>query len=165
MLVAVSTVAVGAGLFVPGFGALGLGAVLLLLPPKRPEPRHRGPSRVGVRTLLVTAGRATRALARRTAGIGAHAFGQVGRFAGIVARQSGVGAGRAAHGLVATTRTLAREARAASIRLWLSSEPILRRAWAVCRAGSGRAARELSALARAASERASEYIDSRSRPR
>ena len=195
VLIAVSPVAVAVGLFVPGFAALGLGALLLLLPPRvRRERSHRSPLRV-VRTLAAAGGRGVIALARGSADVGAGTFRAVENFAANEGRDGVVRIGRAsAHGaavvggaasaggsrgwaavqvvalrvwrgLVAATRSLAREARSTMIRAWVRSRPMLRRAWAACLAGSRRAVHELAALARSASERLSALIDSRFGPR
>ena len=195
VLIAASPVAVGAGLFVTGFAALGLGALLLLLPPRpRREHRHRTPLRV-VRRAAAAGGRVAWTLARATAHIGASAFRATERFAegsgrdgaawigrttfrgatalgraGFVAGSRGwsavqVGAPRVWHALVATARWLARETRSASIRLWAFIRPRARRAWDACEAGAARAAHELGALVHSASARLSAYVDSRSGPR
>jgi hypothetical protein len=195
VLVASSPVTVGAGLFVPGFAALGLGALLLLLPPRaRRERGHRTASRVvGVPT--AAGGRAAVALARGTAHTSARTFWAVEHFAatngrdgtfrmkvaaldtadafGRTASVAGsrswsavqVGAPRAWRGLVATARSLAREGRTASIRIWVRVRPLLRRAWVACLTWLRRAAHELTALACSASRKLSSYVDSRSRPR
>jgi hypothetical protein len=189
-------VTVGAGLFVPGFAALGLGALLLLLPPRvRGERRSRAPSLRLVRVPAAVGGRAMLALARGSARTGARTFWAVEHFAandgrdgairigaavsegaGVVGRTASVAgsrgwsrmqvdAPRAWYGLAAIARTIAREARSASIRLWVRVRPLLRRAWLVCRAGVIALAEQLAVSARSASERLSAYVDSRSRPR
>jgi hypothetical protein len=76
-----------------------------------------------------------------------------------------VWAPRAWRALVAATRRLSLEAHSASIRLWIRAQPLLRRAWAACRAGVTAAAERLAVLARLASERLSAYLESRSPPR
>src|SRR5262245_41572604 len=66
VLVAASPAAVAAGLFVPGFAALGLGALLLLLPPRVPGERgHRLPWGI-VRTPAAAGGRGMVVIARGT---------------------------------------------------------------------------------------------------
>ena len=191
VLVAVSPVAVAVGLFVPGFAALGLGALLLLLPPKvLRESSHRSPL-PAVRRPLAAGGRGVFALARGSADVGARTFSAVASFAANEGRNGAVRIGRVtAHGaaavggaafarasrgwsaaqvvalrigrgLVAATRLLAREARSTAIRAWERSRPMLRRAGAACLAGSRRAVHELTAFARSASERLSALIDFR----
>jgi hypothetical protein len=195
VLVASSPVTVGAGLFVPGFAALGLGALLLLLPPRvQGERRRRAPLRL-VRAPAAAGGRATLALARGSARTGARTFWSVEHFAVNDGRDSAVrlgaaasegaavvgrtacsaasrgwaavlvGAPRAWHGLVVLMRTVARAARSASIWLWVRMQPLARRAWLICRAGAAALGEQLAALGRSASERLSAYVDSRSRPR
>ena len=190
-----SPVAVGAGLFVTGFAALGLGALLLLLPPRpRRERGHRTPVRV-VRRAGAAGGRVASALARGTAHAGASVLRATQRFAAgsgrdgavwigrttfrganalgraaFVAGSRGwsavqVGAPRVWHGLVAVARWLTRETRSASIRLWVYIRPLVRRAWGACEARAARAAHQLAALVHSASERLSAYVDSRSGPR
>jgi UPF0716 family protein affecting phage T7 exclusion len=195
VLVAASPVAVAAGLLVPGFAALGLGALLLLLPPVRRERRHRSPLRVVVGTPAAAGGSGVVSLARGSVRVGARTFKAVEHFAANEGRDSAVRIGRASadgaaavgraasvggsrgwstvqlaalgvwRGLVAATRSLAREARSTSISAWERGGPLLRRAWAACLAGSQRAVHELAALARSASEQLSALIDSRSVPR
>ena len=192
MLIASSPVTVGAGLFVVGFTALGVGMLLLLVPP-RPAGRHRGLLRV-VR-VSTAGGRAMVARGRGTARTGASMFWAVERFAAdngrvgaarvgaatsegaVVIGRSASAAGsrswsevqvwapRAWRALVAATRRLALEAHSASIRLWIRAQPLIRRAWAACRAGVTAAAERLAVLARSASERLSAYLESRSPPR
>jgi hypothetical protein len=192
LLIASSPVTVGAGLFVVGFTALGVGMLLLLVPP-RPAGRHRGSLRV-VR-VSTAGGRAMVALGRGTARTGASTFWAVERFAAdngrvgaarvgaatsegaVVIGRSASAAGsrswsevqvwapRAWRALVAATRRLSLEAHSASIRLWIRAQPLLRRAWAACRAGVTAAAERLAVLARLASERLSAYLESRSPPR
>ncbi len=195
VLVAASPVAVGAGLFVLGFAALGLGGLLLLLPPRpQGEPGHRRRLHV-VRVAAVSGGRGAVALMRGTVRTGALTFSAVEHYAATDGRDGAVrigaatverakalgraGATAGALGwsavrirapklwrlLVAAMRSLAREARAAWIRSRIRTEPILRRAWAGCLAGLARVAEELAPLARSAAERVSAYVDSRLRPR
>src|SRR5262245_40987445 len=64
VLVAASPVAVGAGLFVPGFAALGVGALLLLLPPSTHRERSHRSLLPFVRTPAAALGRAIAALVR-----------------------------------------------------------------------------------------------------
>ena len=192
VLVAASPVAVAAGLLVPGFAALGLGALLLLLPPRvRRNRKHRSLLRV-VRSPAAAVGRGVVVLGRGSARVGARIFKAVDDFAAnegrdgvvrigrasagaaaAVGRATSVGASRGwsaaqlvalrvGRGLVVATRSLGREARSTSIRAWERCRPMLRRAWAACLAGSRRAVHELAALARSASERLSALIDSRS---
>jgi hypothetical protein len=191
VLVAASPVAVAAGLLVPGFAALGLGALLLLLPPRVRRNRKHRSLRV-VRTPAAAVGRGVVALGRGSARVGARIFKAVDDFAAnegrdgvvrigrasagaaaAVGRATSVGASRGwsaaqlialrvGRGLVVATRSLAREARSTSIRAWERCRPMLRRAWAACLAGSRRAVHELAALARSASERLSPLVDSRS---
>ena len=194
VLIASSPVTVGAGLFVLGFAALGVGALLLLLPPRtRPERRHRAPLRV-VGVPAAAGGRAAIALARGTAHTGARTLSAVEHFAandgregisriGVAAFDDAAALGRTAsaagsrgwsavrvraprawRGLAATARSLAREGRSASIRIWARMRPLLRRAWSACRAAFMRAAHELTPLARSARARLSTYIASRSGP-
>ena len=194
-LVAASSVAVAAGLFVPGFTALGLGSLLLLLPPTVPrERKRRSPLRV-VRTWAAAGGDRVVALARSSVHAGAGAFKSVEHFAanegrdGVmrIGRASADGAAAVGHaataagarvwsgaqvvglgiwrGFIEATRSFVREARSISIGAWERSRPILRRAWVVCLAGSRRAAHELAATQRAASEQLSALIDARSGPR
>lgn len=175
-LVATSPVAVAAGLFVPGFAALGLGALLLLLPP-RAQHRRRSPLRV-VRKGAAAGWRGAARLARGTARGGACAFHAVrqaaaneGR-AGVVwmgraLADGGVAVGRAtadvgaralvvARGvalrarrvLVTATRVVSREGRAASVWAWERCRPFLRRAWAAWLDGSRHGAYEVGALSR-----------------
>ena len=191
VLVASSPVTVGAGLFVPGFIALGLGAVLLLLPPPaQRERKHRAPFRVLGRP-AATAGRAAVALARGTAHTGTRTFRAVERFAATSGRDGALWIGRATfagagargrtastagshgwwavrtgtppawRGLVARARWLARQARSASIRAWVRSRPVRRRAWAACLDALARAKREVAALSHSASEQLSSYVGSR----
>jgi len=194
-LVAASPFAVAAGLFVPGFAALGLGALLLLLPPRaRRQRTHASPLRV-VGAWAAAAGRRLVALVIGAAHVGARTFRAAGRFVagpgrngaarvwratatgvatvGVAAAAAGargwaavqVVAPRVCRSLIVGTRSFARAARSTSIRAWARVEPMLRRAWAACVAGSARAGRELAALERSASKRLSAYIDSRSGPR
>jgi len=187
--------AVGAGLFVLGFAALGLGGLLLLLPPRpEGEPGHRRRLHV-VRVAALAGGRGAVALMRGTVRTGALTFSAVEHYAATdgrdgavrigaatVERARAVGRAGATAGalgwsavrirapklwrlLVVAMRSLAREARAASIRSWIRTEPILRRVWAGCLAGLARVAEELAPLARSAAERVSAYVDSRCRPR
>jgi len=193
-LVAFSPVAVGGGLFVLGFGALGLGALLLLLPPRaRREHEPRAPLRL-VRTPAAVGGRAALAMTRGSARTGARTFRAVEHFAANDGRDGAVRLGAAAsegaallgrtasaagarswtaveaglprawHGLVAIARTIAGEARSASIWLWARTQPLLRRAWLACRAGLRALAEQVAVLARSASERLSAYVDSRTGP-
>ena len=192
-LIASSPVTVGAGLFVVGFTALGVGMLLLLLPPRRDG--RRGASLRVVRVPAAAGGRAVVALGRGTARTGARTFWAVERFAAdngrvgaarvgaatsegaVVIGRSASAAGsrswsevqvwapRAWRALVAATRRLALEAHSASIRLWIRAQPLLRRAWAAGRAGVTAAAERLAVLARSASERLSTYLESRSPPR
>lgn len=195
VLIAASPVAVGAGLFVTGFAALGLGALLLLLPPRaRRERSHRTPMRV-VRRSAAAGGHGAVVLARGTARVGASVFRATERFAAGSGRDGAVWTGRTAfrganalgraafaagsrgwsavqvgaprvwHGLVAVARWLARETRSASIRVWVYIRPLVRRAWGACEAGAARAAQQLAAVVHSASERLSAYVDSRSGPR
>lgn len=189
VLVAASPVAVGAGLFVPGFAALGLGALLLLLPPR--ERTHRSPLRF-IRTPVAAGWRGVAALARGTAHVGARTFSSVELFAAGKGRDGAARIGRVTvaaatavyrsasaagsrgwsamqvvaprvwSGLVEAARSLARVVRSASVRMWVSIRPTLRRAWAACLAGCVRTAHGLAALARSASERLSVLVDSRS---
>ena len=191
-LIAISPVAVGVGLFVPGFAALGLGALLLLLPPRH-EQGHRSRLRV-IRTAAVAGGRGMVWLARGTAHVGARTFRVVERFvagkgrAGAVriAREAVAGAaavGRATTaagsrgsswvqsvaprvlaGLVAAARSLAHEARSASVFARARTGPTLRRAWTAALAGSMRVGHELVALARSVWERLSTLVDAGSGP-
>ena len=195
VLIASSPVAVGAGLFVPGFAALGLGALLLLLPPReRHQGTHRAPLGV-VRRQAAAGGRAAIAFARGTAHVGARMVWAVEHFASgsgregvarigratldgalAVGRASAVagsrgwsamqsGAPRAWRGLVAAVHSLARETRSASVRILVRARPILRRAWAASLVGSRRTAQELTSLAHSAFQRLSALIDSRHGPR
>jgi hypothetical protein len=195
VLIASSPVTVGAGLFVPGFAALGLGALLLLVPPRVPGERKRGAPWRLVRAPAAAGGRATLAVARGSARTGVNAFWAVERFAAndgrdgavrIGAAASGAAAGlgrtastaashgwtavevaapRAWHGLVAFARAIARAARSAAVWTWMRLRPLLRRARLACRAGLTALAEHVAVLARSASERLSAYVDSRSRPR
>jgi hypothetical protein len=192
LLVAASPVVVGAGVFVPGFAALGLGAFLLLLPPRKSggERTHRSPWRIVGRPAAVV-GRGTRALARGGARAGVRSLGAVKHVAATSGRDGAVRAGRAsvdgaaatgrvAHAagsrtwsgllvvapvvrdsLVVGARTLARDARSVSSRVWGRALPLLRRAWAFATAATARAARELAAFVRSASARLSAYLGSR----
>jgi hypothetical protein len=194
VLVAASPVAVAAGLLVPGFAALGLGALLLLLPPVQRARRHRSPLRV-VSTPAAAGGRGVVALASGSVRVGARTFKAVEHFAANEGRDGAVRIGRASadgaaavgraasvggsrgwsavelvalgiwRGFSAATLSLAREARSTSIRASERGGPLLRGAWAACLAGSRRAVYELAALARSASEQLSALIDSRSGPR
>lgn len=182
-------------MFVLGFGALGLGALLLLLPPRaQSERRHGTPLRV-VRRPAARGGRVAVALALGTARAGSSTLWAMERFAatsgrdgavrigvatfdraGAVGRASSaagsrgwsevqVAAPRAWRGLVATADLLAREAHSASLRTWVRVRPVLRQAWAICVAGLMRAAHELAVLAHSASKRLSAYVESRTRSR
>ena len=195
VLIASSPIAVGAGLFVLGFAALGLGGLLLLLPPRpQGEPRHRRRLRA-VRAVAASGGRGAAALTRgavRTSALtlsavahhaatdgrdgaarigaatagGARAVGRVGAAAGAFGWSAlRVYAPEGWRLLVAATSSFAREARSAWIRARIRTEPILRRLWADCLAGLARVADELAPLARSGAERVSAYVDSRRRPR
>jgi hypothetical protein len=181
--------------FVPGFAALGLGALLLLLPPReRRQESHGTRLRVVRRTAAATRRRAA-ASAHWIAQVLARAFGAVAHFVATTGRDGAVqvgrvisagaaaiggaaavagsrglsalrvGAPRAWRGSVAAARSFGRHTRSATIRAWVRMQPLLRRAWAVCLAGTERAARRIGALTSSASKRLSAYIDSRSRPR
>jgi hypothetical protein len=194
-LIAVSPVAVAGGLFLPGFAALGLGALLLLLPP-RVELEHGPRPRLRVIRTSAAAGRRGMVwLARGTAHVGARTFRAVEHFAaskgrdgaGRVGREAVGGAvtvGRAATaavsrgsswvqavaprvlgGLVAAARSLAREARSAAVFARVRIGPMLRRACTAGLAGSARAGHEIAALARSVSEPLSALVDARSGPR
>jgi hypothetical protein len=177
-LVALSSVVVSVGLFVPGFAALALGALLLLLPPRtRLGRERRSPLRIfgarlsaGVRAILASAARALRSAARGSAAVGRLAGGRgregVRRVAGASARGSAAvafamwtGAGIAGRGMAAGSRELADAFDSASSAAWARSRPWLERAWAAALAGSVRGRRELDALATTASERLSAMID------
>jgi hypothetical protein len=187
LLVASSPVAVGAGLFVPGFAALGLGALLLLLPPvEARDRRRRRPWRL-LRKPAAASGRAAFAVAR----FGARAARAAGHWGATSGREGAVTAGIAAfHGarafarttsaalsrgwtgvrlaappvwraLASTAGSLAHEARAASVRAWVRLRPVLRRARAASTAALTRATRTFAELAHSASARLSAYVDSR----
>lgn len=154
-LVAVSPVAVAAGMFVPGFAALGVGALLLLLPPRaRREGERRSPRRI-VGAPLVAAGRGILTSARGTA-VGARGANAAAARTWAVA---GDAASSGAQGLVVAARRLVDDGRAASSATWSRIGPMLGRAWAAGVAGSVRGGHELDALARTASERLSAVID------
>jgi hypothetical protein len=195
VLIAASAVAVGAGLFVVGFAALGLGGLLLLLPPRpQGEPGHRRRSHA-VRVAAVSGGRGVVALMRGAVRAGALTFSAVVHYvatdgrdgavrigAAMVERATALGRAGATVGalgwsavrsrapklwrlLVEAMRSFGREARTAWIRSWSRTEPILRRVWAGCLAVLARVAEELAPRARSAAERVSAYVDSRCRPR
>ena len=124
LLIAASPVAVGAGVFVPGFAALGLGALLLLLPPTDRRERRRTPLRF-VRAAPAYIGHAAAALSRPIARFPARVFRAAARFVATAVRDGVVLIGRAtAAGVVATG---AAAARAGS------------RSWSAARVGAPRA--------------------------
>ena len=195
LLIAASPVAVGAGVFVPGFAALGLGALLLLLPPRERRERSDGTRLRVVRSTAAVVRRRAAAFARWIAHVVARVFRAVAHFVATTGRDGAVLIGRAtlastaaiARGaarvgsrswsaaqawaprawrrLVAAARALARDARSATVRAWIRIQPLLRRAWSVSLAGSQWTVREVGGVAHSASKRLSAYIDSRSRPR
>jgi hypothetical protein len=195
VLIAASPAAVGAGLFVPGFAALGLGALLLLLPP-RPRRQHgpRAPWRV-VRATAAAARRRATAAARWVGHVVARPSRATARFARTSGREGAVRVGRATaagaaataaaaavagsrawaaaqvwaprawHGSAAATQSAAQAARSAAMRSWTRAAPSVRRAEALLLAATERAATEIGVFASSASRRLSAYVHSRVRPR
>jgi hypothetical protein len=128
VLVASSPVTVGAGLFVPGFAALGLGALLLLLPPRvrrERSPRTRAPLRL-VRVPTAAGGRATVALGRGSARTGARTFSAVKHFAATDGRDGAIRLGAA---VSAGAGVLGRTASTAGSRGWSRVQVDAPRAW------------------------------------
>jgi hypothetical protein len=195
VLIAASPAAVGAGLFVPGFAALGLGALLLLLPP-RPRREHgraaswrvirrtwaaaRRCAIASARWVAHTIARPSRAMARFARTSGRDGAVRIGRAtaagaaaiasAAAVAGSRGwaaaqVWAPRAWRGSSAAAQLVGREARSATVRSWARILPLLRRAEALFVAGTERAATEIGVYASSASRRLSAYVQSRVRPR
>ena len=98
ILVAISPVAVGAGRFVLGYVALGVGASLLLLPPpKENRPGRLRSTRSIVGRPVAASGRGTVALARGSAGLGARALSAAARFAATQGRDGATAVGRTAN--------------------------------------------------------------------
>jgi len=181
ILVAVSPVAVGAGRFVLGYAALGLGASLLLLPPpRRNRPRRRGLPWHVLGRPAAAAGRGMTAVARRGARVAGGTLGAVERIAANQGRDGAGAVGRTTHaagsgawsaartvgpivwcGLVVASHSIAREARSPSVLVWTRTRPTLRRAWSASIVGVGRARRELAPLTRWGSKRVTAYLDSR----
>jgi hypothetical protein len=192
-LVAVSPAAVGAGLFVPGFAALGLGALLLLLPPTERRDRgrrtrwrvvhaaatvlRRGVVEPALWIAHVVAG-VVRAVARFAATTGRDGAVRVGRatsaWAAGVGKAGGLAGSRAWSAArvgtpsawrrsVAVARSVARNTRSATIRATLRIQPLLRRAGAVCLAGTQRAATEMDAFVSSVSSRLSKLTAERPR--
>jgi hypothetical protein len=193
LLIAASPAAVGAGLFVPGFAALGLGALLLLLPPTERRDRERrtlwrvvhAPATV-VRRGVVEPARwiahvvadVLRAVARFAATTGRDGTARIGRatlaWAAVVGNEAAVvgsrawsaarvGAPRAWRGSVAAARSVFSDTQSATIRASLRIQPLLHRAAAVCLAGTERGTREIGAFASSASKRFSKLTAERPR--
>jgi hypothetical protein len=185
LLIAASPAAVGAGLFAPGFAALGLGALLLLLPPtERRDRGRRTPWRVvhaaatvlrrGIvepaRWIAHVVADVLRAVARFAATTGRDGTVRVGRatsaWAGVVGTAGELAGSRAWSAArvlaprawrrsVAAARSVAHDTQSATIRASLRIQPLLHRAGAVCLAGTERAATEMDAFVSSASRRLS----------
>jgi hypothetical protein len=193
LLIAASPAAVGAGLFVPGFAALGLGALLLLLPPtERRDRGRRTPLRVvhaaatvlrrGVvepaRWIAHVVADVLRAVARFAATTGRDGTVRVGRAtlacAAVVGHAAAVvgsrawsaarvGTPRAGRRSVAAARSATRDMQSATIRASLRIQPLLHRAAAVCLPGTEWAANEIGAFVSSASTRFSKLTAERPR--
>ena len=183
-LVAAAPIAVGAGLFVAGYAALAVGALLLLLPPRARRKRRHPSLRTVAGARAAAIGERVLALARAIGAGGVRMWNALELLAATKGRDGAGRVGRAARAagsrawsalqiavprswrrLVLAARCIVRKTRVTSARLWVRVRPLLRRSWLACRAGSVRAARRVAAVERSASERLSAYVDSHSATR